>query len=231
MKKGIICLTGGIDSAVTAIYLREKKKIELCAVFFDYGQKAYFQERKAFEFFTKNLEIKTKAIIKIPYGDKITHPHISGREVPYFEDNDLYNHSKHVKIAQMDFIPYRNLSFAVLAAIYAETINAKEIVFGFNADSTLETCPDATQEFLDSSQQVLDLSILDRKPVKVMAPLINYKKSEIIKLGNELKVQFKKTYSCFRGEDKHCGRCEGCVKRRSAFLESEVPDPTVYEVI
>lgn len=230
MKKIVVCLTGGVDSTVTAAYLKKIEEVDIYPVFFDYGQKACAQEKKAVTFFTKYLRIRKEKIIKIPYTDKISHPHICKIEIPHFEESDLYDHSKHIKIAQADFVPYRNLSFAVLAAIYAEVINAKEVVFGFNADSTLETCPDATEEFLKSVQILLNLSTLDREPVVVVAPLINCKKSKIVEIGTQLEIPFEKTYSCFRGGERHCGRCEGCVKRKLAFQEIGIIDTTIYEV-
>ena len=146
------------------------------------------------------LNIQQKAVIKIPYANKVIHAHISGIDVPEFKENDFLNHQKHIEVAKIDFVPYRNLTFAVLGSIYAETVGAKEVAFGFNADSTLETCPDATQEFLNNLQRVINMSVLDREPVKITAPLINYTKSQIIKLGSNLNVPYERTYSCFRGE-------------------------------
>lgn len=65
--------------------------------------------------------------------------------------------------------------------------------------------------------------------VQILRPFIRADKAQIVACGAELGVPFEHTYSCYRGGEKHCGRCATCRERKQAFLAAGVPDPTVYE--
>jgi 7-cyano-7-deazaguanine synthase len=64
--------------------------------------------------------------------------------------------------------------------------------------------------------------------IRIEAPFSNLQKSEVLKIGKQLGVPFDLTWSCYRGEEKHCGRCESCLNRKNAFKEAKIDDPTEY---
>jgi len=65
--------------------------------------------------------------------------------------------------------------------------------------------------------------------IEILAPLLSMTKTDIVKLGEELKVPFERTWSCYKGGALHCGTCGTCVERREAFAQADLADPTVYE--
>ena len=67
------------------------------------------------------------------------------------------------------------------------------------------------------------------KPIALIVPFINFTKTDIVKLGHELGVPFKYTWSCYKGKDVHCGICSTCAERKKAFIEAGIIDPTQYE--
>ena len=66
------------------------------------------------------------------------------------------------------------------------------------------------------------------KHIKVVSPFCNINKTDIVRLGSKLKVDYSLTYSCYKGGEKHCGKCGTCVERKEAFRDSGIPDPTIY---
>ena len=67
------------------------------------------------------------------------------------------------------------------------------------------------------------------KVIEIKTPLINLKKSEIIKKGDELKVPFLYTWSCYKGKEKACGKCDSCLLRLKGFKNANLKDPIKYE--
>ena len=65
--------------------------------------------------------------------------------------------------------------------------------------------------------------------IEVKAPAIDLNKVEIVELGKNLDAPMNLSYSCYTGEDKHCGVCESCMRRKRAFIDANIPDPTEYE--
>jgi 7-cyano-7-deazaguanine synthase len=65
--------------------------------------------------------------------------------------------------------------------------------------------------------------------IELLSPFMNVDKTEIVKIGKRLNVPYELTYSCYKGEDRHCGKCGTCYERREAFNDAGVEDPTIYE--
>ena len=68
----------------------------------------------------------------------------------------------------------------------------------------------------------------DWREVSLYRPFVDLSKADLVKIGVELEIPFEKTWSCYKGEDLHCGRCGTCVERREAFYLAETTDPTTY---
>ena len=125
------------------------------------------------------------------------------------------------------YVPSRNLIFLSFAASYAEVIGAKAIFIGANSID-FSGYPDCRPDFFRAFQKVSRLGTKvgrEEKSIKILTPLINKSKKEIIELGKKLKVPFQLTWSCYKGGKRPCGRCDSCLLREKGFKEAGLKDP------
>jgi len=130
------------------------------------------------------------------------------------------------------YVPARNTILLALALSWAETLNAEAIFIGVNAVD-YSGYPDCRPEFIRAFEQTANLATkagAEGRKFTIKTPLINLKKSEIIRLGLKLGVDFSLTHSCYdpSPEGWACGACDSCRLRRKGFQEAGVPDPTKY---
>ena len=118
---------------------------------------------------------------------------------------------------------YRNTIFLSYAISYAETIKATKIFLGINAVD-FSSYPDCTPQYLKSMQQVMKAL---NNGIEICAPIEKYSKAQIIKLGTKLKVPYEKTWSCYNGKNKPCGKCDSCKLRAKGFKEAGIDDPAL----
>jgi len=120
------------------------------------------------------------------------------------------------------YVPNRNMLFLALAAAFAEARGSAAVFYGAQAQDRYGYW-DCTSEFLDRMNAVLGLN--RRQPVVLQAPFMLLRKSEILKIGLDLRVNYAETWSCYRGGERPCGECPSCVERRAAFEALRVADP------
>ena len=206
--KSIVLLSGGLDSLVSLGIKRDELKIEL-ALTFDYGQKSLEKEIQASEKICKFYNINHK-IIKLDWLKQITTTSlVSSTDVPI--GDELKNN---VESAKKVWIPNRNGLFLNIAGCYADAQNYDYILIGANKEEA-QTFPDNSQEFIDSINKEFEKSTL--KHPKVVAPLINYDKNDIVKVALAYKVPLELTMSCYQGAEGHCGICESCLRLKHAL--------------
>ncbi len=206
-KKGIILLSGGLDSLVGLGIAKDKYNIEL-ALTFDYGQKSAKQEIETSKKICEHYNIKHK-VIKLDWLKEITHTAlVSENEIP----TDSLGTSES---AQNVWVPNRNGLFLNIAACFADSYSYDYIIFGANKDEGA-TFPDNTEEFRAEISKVFETSTLAHP--KVVAPLINYTKDDIVKIAMENSVPLELVRSCYAGGEKHCGVCESCRHLKRALL-------------
>ncbi len=87
--------------------------------------------------------------------------------------------------------------------------------------------PDCSPDFLDSMQRAVSNGTDEN--VCLARPFVHKSKADIVRLGAELKAPMDMSYSCYNGEEVHCGECATCIERREAFLDAGVPDLTEYK--
>lgn len=227
MKNAILLCSGGIDSVVTAHYIKNKLNYKkLIILFFNYEQKTLDAERK----FSKKCAKKINAkFIEMPLkwlGD-ISNSLINKHgKVHKLKKADLKNTKKE---SGNWYVPCRNTLFLIYALALAESIYVKEktlseIFIGFKCEGK-ESYPDTTKEFVNEMNELSKLSCIG-KP-QIIAPLINKDKEDIINLGNKLGVNFKQTHSCYIS-NKHCGYCLACMLRKAGFYWAGIKDNTEY---
>lgn len=205
MTKGIILLSGGLDSLVSLGLGIENYNVNL-ALTFDYGQKSSDYEIKASKDICDYYKIKHE-IIKLDWLKNITHTSlVSDKKVPEKIDK---NSAKNV------WVPNRNGLFLNIAGSFADGENYDYILIGANKEEA-QTFPDNTQEFIDRVNSEFEFST-QKKP-KVIAPLINYDKNGIVELALKNDIPLKFVKSCYVGGNKHCGKCESCIRLKNALL-------------
>ena len=208
MSKSLILLSGGLDSLVSLGLSADKLNVEL-ALTFDYGQKSVKYEIEASAKICSYYNIEHK-IIKLDFLKEITHTAlVTEDKLPTAE---LLKNE--VQCAKSVWVPNRNGLFLNIAAAYADSYGYNNIIIGANKEEA-NTFPDNTAEFIDSVTNEFQFSTME-KP-KVVAPLINYNKNDIVMLALSNGIPLELTMSCYTGGDRHCGECESCRRLRHAL--------------
>ena len=207
MKKSIILLSGGLDSLVSLGIGIGDYNIKL-ALTFDYGQKPVKKEIEASEKIAKYYNLEHK-VIELPFLKEITNNAFvnDNKEIPT-ENLGTEESAKSV------WVPNRNGLFLNIAASFADAQGYSHILFGANK-SEGRTFPDNTQEFVDGINESFKYSTLEG--VKVVAPLINYTKDDIVNLALKNSVPLEMAYSCYNKGEKNCGECESCRHLKTAL--------------
>jgi len=135
--------------------------------------------------------------------------------------------AEHYDTLKSTIVPNRNSIFLALATAYAINIGANYVFYGAHF-SDRGVYPDCRREFVDAFTHAERLAT-DNFELRVEAPFVNSKKSDIVRLGAKLEVPFEITWSCYQGRKAHCGTCSSCRERKRAFVEADVEDPTEYE--
>jgi len=130
------------------------------------------------------------------------------------------------------YIPMKNAIFYSLAAAYAEEKGAVCIIGGHNADDR-RLFDDTSDEFFASLQRAITASSprLRRRGLKILRPLKDKSKPEVVALAAGIGVPLELTWSCHRAGQEHCWRCEGCRRRAEAFEAADVPDPLALKKV
>jgi len=220
-KKAVCLISGGLDSAVTA-FIAKKQNYEIYALSFVYGQR-HDKEIDCAKKIAKELSAKKHVIFEIDicqFGgsslvDKSIEPEL---------DHDIKDIGKEIPNT---YVPARNTVFLSVALGFAETIDADAIFIGATA-TDYSGYPDCRPEYFEAFQKMVDLATkktVEGKKIKILTPVLKLSKAEIIKRGSELYVPFEKTWSCYLGGEKPCGRCDSCLLRAKGFKENGLDDP------
>lgn len=208
MTKSIILLSGGLDSLVSLGLAKSKYNISL-ALTFDYGQKSVAKEIEASKAICEYYGIEHK-VLELDWLKSITHTSlVSEKNVP--TGQELKNPVNSMKSV---WVPNRNALFLNIAGSFADGENYDYIIIGANKEEG-QTFPDNTQQFIDRVNAVFEYST-QKKP-KVIAPLINSDKNDIVKLALENSVPLEYVRSCYQSTERHCGVCESCTRLKNAL--------------
>lgn len=222
MKKAVCLLSGGLDSTTTLAVARSEGW-DVHALTFQYGQKAAL-EIVAARAVCATLQICHHKIIELDLrqigGSALT----AEMEIPQQRPNPA--------VVPVTYVPARNTILLAMAVAYAETIGSSDVFIGVNA-LDFSGYPDCRPEFLEAFERVANLGTRagsEGRPFTLHAPLLNLRKSEIIRRGVALGVDYSQTVSCYRPDERGtaCGVCESCRIRRHGFAEAGIEDPIRY---
>lgn len=227
MKKAVILLSGGIDSA-TSLYLARKEGFECYCLIFDYGQR-HKKEIESAKRIAKKAGCPRQVLsIRLPWKGS----GLLDKKVPLPQGMDTRALEKKAETnIPVTYVPGRNIIFLSFALSFAEALGAQAIFIGAHSQD-YSGYPDCRKDFLQAFKRVIDKgtkSGVEGLGIRIRAPLINKGKSEIIRLGIKLGVPLGLTWSCYRGAAKPCGRCDSCYFRARGFAEIGIPDPIVKD--
>jgi len=222
MKKAVIVFSGGIDSVCSASFL--KSKYDLYGISFSYGQKAS-QEIVTAKRFAKKLGLKQHKINDINFMKNL-----------YGDSNVLTSNKKKIP-SEFDYsivVPIRNAVFLSIASAWAYTLNASLVAYGAHTGD--KQYPDCRPIFAKKLESAFNQGEIDginsglRKNIEIWSPYRNgLSKSDLLKNGiRNLGDSIFGTWSCYSNKKFHCGICESCNNRKSAFDEAGIKDKTKY---
>lgn len=221
MKRAVVLLSGGLDSATTLAIARSEG-FECYALSADYGQR-HRVELAAAERVAESLGARQHRVLRIDLaafgGSALTDAAIAVPEQP-------------TEGIPVTYVPARNTILLSLALAWAEVLGANDIFIGANAVD-YSGYPDCRPEYLRAYEAMANLATkaaIEGSHLTIHSPLVNLPKAGIIRRGAALGVDFSLTVSCYQpdGEGRACGRCDSCRLRRDGFAAAEVADPTRY---
>ena len=215
-KDSVLILSGGMDS-VTLLHYR-KDDIAL-AVSFDYGSNHNKPEIECARYQCKLLGIE-HIVIPLDFMGKYFNSSLlegpdSIPEGHYSDDN-----------MKSTVVPFRNGIMLSIACGLAESRGLKHVMMA-NHGGDHAIYPDCRPEFVEAMSEAMKFGTYDG--ITIQAAFTNITKGDIAALGKRLGVDYSHTYSCYKGREKHCGKCGTCVERREAMAEAGIDDPTIYE--
>jgi len=217
MKKIVIILSGGMDSTTLLYYLLDKG-YEVEAISFDYGQK-HLKEVGRAKSICAVIGVSHTIIDMSSMGEHLQSSLTQDEEIPegHYTDETM----------KSTVVPHRNLIMLSIANAIGLSKGIDTIAFAAHAgDHTIY--PDCRRSFASIAE--LDLATSsDNYDIRVLCPFISIDKTDILRMGLKLKVPYEKTWTCYKGDEKSCGKCGTCVERLEAFEECGVKDPLEYE--
>jgi 7-cyano-7-deazaguanine synthase len=225
MKKAVLLLSGGIDSA-TCGAIAKHEGFALYAMSFSYGQRHAIELESAKKV-AAHLGVAEHRIVSIDLaafgGSSLT----SSQDIP--KNRDL---NKGKPTIPSTYVPARNTIFLSFALGWAEVLDAREIFIGVNAID-YSGYPDCRPEFIGAFQRMANLATragVEGRHLTLHTPLLKLTKGAIIKKGIALNMDYRLTHSCYDSspDGAACGQCDSCIIRKKGFEEAEVEDPTRY---
>ena len=215
MKDTILIYSGGMDSTTLLYEYQERIAI---AVSFDYGSNHNAKEIKCAEIHCDRLGITHMVIpldlIRRYFRSSLLDGAEAIPEGSYDDEN-----------MRSTVVPFRNGIMLAVAVGMAESNGLQYVMMANHAgDHTIY--PDCRPAFVDAFGRAAEAGTYNG--VRLLSPYVNMTKGEIAKRGSQLGIDYAETWSCYKGEEKHCGRCGTCVERREALAEAGIDDPTEY---
>jgi len=223
MRKAIVLLSGGLDSATT-LYLAKKKGFQCFCLIFNYGQR-HKREIESAKKIARSANYHYKIInINLPWrGSALLDKKIN---IPAVIKTQRHQDTSGIP---RTYVPARNIIFLSFALSFAEAIKAEKIFIGAHIQD-YSGYPDCRPEFYRAFKKVISTGTkagVEKRGIKIQTPLIGKTKAQIIRQARQLGVPFALTWSCYQGGRVPCGECDSCYYRAKGFQEAGITDPLI----
>lgn len=218
--KVVVVLSGGMDSSTAlAVAVKMIGKDNVKTITFNYGSKHNAKENAAAKALATHFGVDNE-LVELPFVDRLFKSDLlsSGGAIPeghYAEDS-----------MKKTVVPYRNAIMLSIAAGYAASVGAASIWLGNHAGDHA-VYPDCREEFTKPFEEAILKG--DWNPVTIERPFEKVTKADIVRAGAALGVPYELTWTCYKGGEKHCGKCGTCVERREAFHLAGIPELMQYD--
>ncbi|NPA11333.1 MAG: 7-cyano-7-deazaguanine synthase QueC [Epsilonproteobacteria bacterium] len=221
MAKAVVILSGGMDSS-TVLFIAKNEYEEVVPLHFNYSQRTEKKELQAFNNLCDYLSLQNRYVIDLPFFKQIG--------ASALVDTNISVPTDGIKPGvPVTYVPFRNGIFLSIAAAIAEKEGAEAIYIGVVEEDS-SGYPDCTKPFIQKMQDAINEGTKPSTDIKIITPLIDLKKEDIVKKAIEVGVPLHLTWSCYQEEDEACGVCDSCRLRLKGFEKANVKDPIPYKV-
>lgn len=217
--KVVAVLSGGMDSSTALAWAKDQGMEVIGAVSFWYGSKHNDREWEGAQMIAGHYGVPIKRVRLDFIAETFKSDLLkTGGKIPegHYADPSM----------KRTVVPFRNGIMLSIAAGYAESMGAEAIILG-NHFGDHAIYPDCRADFIEPMKKAIAAGTYAE--IKLISPFVSSSKTDIAKIGADLGVPFEVTYSCYKGGEKHCGKCGTCFERKEAFREGGITDPTEYE--
>jgi 7-cyano-7-deazaguanine synthase len=217
----VVLVSGGMDSA-TAVYEARERGYEPHFFHTSYGQRTEDMEAECARTLAETVDAADFFRVETDHLAAIGASALTDEEIDVEDTEDVDD-----KEIPDTYVPFRNANLLSMAVSYAEANDCSAIFIGAHSED-FSGYPDCRPAFFEAFQGVIDAGTKPETEIELVAPFVEWSKTDIAERGQELSVPYEQTWSCYRNEPPACGTCDACAYRLEAFQRIGVEDPIEY---
>ncbi len=220
-KNAVALISGGIDGCLMVSDV--VKKYNTAFLHVNYGHRTEKRELKSFKEIASYFKVKKRLVAELKYFKEIGGSSLTDKKI------NIAKAGASSKKVPTSYVPFKNLHLISIAVSWAHVLDAEKVFIGVSKEAAA-LYPDCSPKFLNAAKKIVDETSKSTKRVTLEFPMINKSKVDIISQGEETKLPFHITWSCYKNNDIACGECEGCKRRLNGFKKAGLFDPLEYMV-
>ena len=215
----VVLASGGMDSCVTTAIASLDYRLAMLHV--AYGQRTENREIQAFNGLADFYKAERRMVCHLEHLKQIGGSSLTDSKIAVERAN--LNRDE----IPSSYVPFRNAHFLSIAVSWGEVLGARKIFIGAVSEDS-SGHPDCRPEYYAAFNRVISAGTRPDTQLEIVTPVINMRKSEIVRRGKELGAPFELTWSCYQSQNLACGICDSCALRLRAFEEAGLEDPIPY---
>ena len=210
-----------MDSCVTAAIAAKDYKLAFLHV--NYGQRTEKRELKAFNDIADFFSVTDRMVVDLRHLSIIGGSSLTDKKI-LVSKADLSS-----KEIPTSYVPFRNANILSACVSWSEVLNANAVFIGAVWEDS-SGYPDCRPEFFKSFEKAVEVGTKPSTKIKIITPIINFTKKDIVLKGLELNAPLHLTWSCYQDEEEACGVCDSCALRLRGFQLAGIEDPIKYKL-